>query len=43
MDSIVAQAKADGVTTMNRRATSGADDPSFQVRKFAERAAMNTR
>lgn len=45
MDSIVAQAKADGYVTtlMNRRRNlPELTSPSFQVRKFAERAAMNT-
>lgn len=45
MDSIVAQARADGyVTTMMRRRRDLPElvSPSFQVRKFAERAAMNT-
>lgn len=45
MDGIVAQARADGyVTTMmhRRRDLPELASPSFQVRKFAERAAMNT-
>lgn len=45
MDSIVAQAKMDGYVTtlMNRRRyLPELSSPSFQVRKFAERVAMNT-
>ncbi|MDD2202077.1 MAG: DNA polymerase I [Firmicutes bacterium] len=45
MDSIVAQAKIDGYVTtlMNRRRyLPELSSPSFQVRKFAERVAMNT-
>ena len=45
MDSIVAQAKADGYVTtlMNRRRyLPELASPAFQVRKFAERVAMNT-
>lgn len=45
MDSIVVQAKIDGYVTtlMNRRRyLPELSSPSFQVRKFAERVAMNT-